>query len=119
LERKPPAEWSLAARALRAVLVYPVLLVGPWLLIARLSATAGDDDVVWPVGLGFWLVPLGALASLAVSLSLCLRGPLGLRERVGLVLLAVIGAGGALVWGFALLLAIAEIDCAGRYECPI
>lgn len=118
-ERKPPPEWSLGARALRALLVYPVLLVGPWLLIARLTATSDDDDVVVAVGLGFWVVPLSALVSLAVSVSRCLRGPLELRERIGLALLAVIGSGGALVGGFALWLAIADFDCAGRYECPL
>ena len=118
-ERKPPPEWSLGARALRVLLVYPVLLVGPWLLIARLTATSDDDDVVVAVGLGFWVIPLATVVTLVASLSTCLRGPLELRERVAVALLAVIGSGGAFVWGFALLIAIAELDCAGRYECPL
>ena len=87
--------------------------------LAFLTATDDDDDVVWGVGIGFWAIPAAAVLSSAATMVMTMRRTLPLRDRVLLGVVGLLGSAAGLVLGFVGLLAAAEIDCAGRYECPL
>ena len=87
---------------LRAALVHPVVFVAPWVAIClALGARNGSElgDVAW----GFWVVPLGAIASWVATAIVAARPGRARWERTGLVLVGLFAGGAALVLG---------------YECP-
>jgi hypothetical protein len=104
---------------LRAGLLHPLAFVGPWVALAFLTATSEDDDIVWGVGVGFWAIPLAAIGSSTATAAMVMRRSLPLRVRVLVGLVGLAGSAAGLVLGFVGLFAAAEIDCAGRYECPL
>ena len=75
--------------------------------------------MVWSVGIGFWAIPAAAVLSSATTMVMTMRRTLPLRDRVLVGVVGLLGSVAGLVLGFVGLLAAAEIDCAGRYECPI
>jgi len=102
---------------LRAGLLHPTLLVAPWVgLCLVLAAQAGSEinDLAW----GFWVIPLGAMASFVTTAVMAARQSLTTGERILIVVLGLLASGAALVLGLVGWLEAAVVACHGRYECP-
>ena len=102
---------------IRAGLLHPLLLIGPWVAVCLLLAgRTGSDisDVAW----GFWAIPVAALVSLLATGVMVARRPLKTNERVAVVLLGVGATATALFLGFIGWVQAADIACHGHYECP-
>jgi hypothetical protein len=110
-----PSWWSDVW--LRAGLLHPALFVAPWVgLCLVLAARSGSDinDVAW----GFWVIPLGAVASFITTAVMAARQSLTTAERVLIVLLGLLASGAAFVLGFVGWFHAADVACHGGYECP-
>jgi drug/metabolite transporter (DMT)-like permease len=103
----------------RALVLYPLLFVGPWVALSWLLAEPEEDGLVAVLGVGFWGVIAGSFASLVAAVLVATRRPMPGRERVLLVVLGVLVSGAALVLGMVGWFQAAKYDCADQYECPI
>jgi hypothetical protein len=102
----------------RASLLHPAAFVLPWVgLCLLLAARPGSDinDVAW----GFWVIPLGAVASFVTTVAMGVRRPLTTTQRIAVAVVGLLASGAALIVGFIGWLQAAETACHGGYECPI
>ena len=103
---------------LRALVLHPLLCVGPWVaacwVLARLPGST-LNHVVW----GLYVVPAGAIGSFGWTVTVVTRAELpGWRKAMvvvlGLAASAAAGAAGLVLWFLS-----AKVACHGGYECPI
>jgi hypothetical protein len=109
---------SIGRLLLRAGLVHPALLIGPWVVMAQILAHLPGselDDVGW-----IWApIVLGALASIAVTAVMAILradspGAVGLLLATAVAAAVVVGLAGLYGWLLA-----SGVACHGRYECPL
>ena len=102
---------------LRAGLLHPLVLVGPlvglFILIAHLPGS-DRNDVSW----GYLVIPVAALLSFAMTLSMAARRGLKGPELAGVVVFGFVASAAAFVLGEVGWFQAAEFACHGRYECP-
>jgi len=102
---------------LRAVVVHPVLFVGP--LVAACYLLAGrDGSDLSAVDWGLAGIPLAAGASLFATVQVMLNRPLTRRTRALIIAVSVAVSVIAVVLGLLAWADAAETACHGRYECP-